>query len=282
MSECTSTIIDDISKDIFKCRECDFFKDGTLKTEKFFPDIPMFNSGGNGQKAFVIGINPSFNDSTYETTWKNDLYTAVDYYDYKERLSKLENPILKYQSELARTFRSINSHLNIYPELTTYVAEFTLKNIYKYVFWSNLSFCSSQTPYSRIIDDNTVTCRVFEEEIPNCLEKGYLARYIKALEPEFLLLFTLSAKGYYYWKHIVKKLFPSGDAEITGQFIEKYSAHKRKATPVEIEIIAAKVKAYGKIVNILFFPHPNYQFTSENKAHVLEKVCEWFKQDLVN
>lgn len=279
MERNVNTVIDDISKDIFKCRECDFFKEINEESSPFCPDV-TYHSYEFSPKAFVIGINPSFNDDEYIRSWKSELYSANDYLKFKSNLQKYVFPIIGYQRGVSDVFKKINNELNLYPELKGVDDGLFVQNIYKYVFWANLSFCSSQNPYSRIIDRKEISCRVFEEEIPNCLEKHFLARYIAKLQPEFIMLFTIGAKGYFYWKHILKKLFADiAEWKITEQMVKKYEAHKRKGVSVDIEIVAAKVNAYGKRVNILFFPHPNYQFTNENKDKVINDVGTWFRED---
>lgn len=145
--------LEEINKRIFECKKCDFHRE--LENFSYRPDAPILEYVPDQQpdyKAISIGINPAWDDEKYTRPECQSIYKETDYLNYKKRL--LEKASLTsgtqrdpYRVGLTKTFNVVNELLNIYPD-----RNILPEHIYKYLFWANLSFCNSQSPFLRVFN----------------------------------------------------------------------------------------------------------------------------------
>lgn len=240
------------------------------------PDAPL----GYGEEhihcsVMAVGINPGWDDEAYKKDWKEQIYSEPDIEKYKDRFASMWKKLKEekkigrqpYRDSIYYTFEKINEELRIYE------AKIEKERIFDYVFWANLSFCSSQKVDKRVIGGKEFEgWNVFNEEIPNCLDKGYLRRIIEAIEPKLIMFLGADLEKYF------EKIFNIANRDEILYFPRRrFPAHKRGDKTVETTIIACKLKIGEKDTSVLFLPHPNYRFKKEYKKAALEEVCKWLK-----
>jgi uracil-DNA glycosylase len=270
--------LNDISRKLWQCRECSFHE--RLKGIPYKPEILSFkNDNDNEYKVLSVGINSGWDDNQYKDYWEA-VYTENDFEEYKklitktwDQIRKAKNPVQHYRDGIFKYFDIINKKLHIYDEGLV-----TKDNFYDYIFWSNLSFCCSQNIYTRKFDGKDIGCDVYNEEIPNCLSKGYLRDVIKLLNPKLIMFFGYEAVNFFNFMKIFDTV-KSTDVKVYDK--TRFKAHERdvKTGKISIDttIIACKIHTDDKKTSILFLPHPNYRFTDDNKTEALGKVCDWLK-----
>ena len=278
MQKDTFNQLDNICKEITDCRACSFHRQLTAKGFPYKPDAPFFfTEDSNEYRVITIGINPGWNNESYTKTWK-DVYREIDYQKYKARMIEIVNQQIRgsagrqpYRDSLFYTFMTINEHLKIYDG-----KDIRKDNLYDYIFWSNLSFCSSSSVEQRQFEGQSIACNVVNEEIPNCLRKGHLKRLIKIIDPRLILFFGYDALNFYHFHEI----FDVATSDIKVYDRKQFPAHMRKEATVSATIVACKIKAAGvpDPISVIFLPHPNYRFSAEYKEAALAEVCTWLAQ----
>lgn len=261
--------------EILKCDKCSFHQQLKKWDIPYRPDAPLgYELYSEDCKVIAIGINPGWVDKSY-TLWK-EIYAEQDIQIYKTKFTakweefKKNNQIGRqpYRDGIYYTFEKINAELGIYEE------KIGKDRIFDYVFWSNLSFCSSQNVWQRKFDGKEISCNVLNEEIPNCLSNGYLNKIIEAIEPKLIMFFGYEAINFFHFT----KIFDIKRWDVIVNYPKtQFPAHKRGDKSVQATIIACKLKANDKVMSVLFLPHPNYRFNSEYKAKALKEVCDWLK-----
>jgi len=273
MKKETVDTLDKIAYELFNCTACSFHKELQDKDLPYKPEAPLdYDQNSNDYKVLSVGINPGWpnKDKQYYSSLK-EIYKLRDFNAYKsacinwwqERKQYGRQP---YRDQLYHSFCTINSLLNIYS------GPIKREEIYNYVFWSNLSWCNSQNPTKRIFDGNTISCRVSEEETPECLKKEYLKRIIEAIEPELVIFFGFEALRFYYFSKIFGFNWESIDHYPKTQFV----AHKRGSKDAYTTIVTAKLKTKKKKTSIIFLPH-SCRWEKDNKEKALKEVCGWLK-----
>jgi hypothetical protein len=135
-----------IAGEILMCKECSFHRQLLDMDIPYRPDAPLgYTQNSTDYQVVAVGINPGWNDEIYRSLWK-EIYREKDLEAYKfkyfELLTKLKEGNQEgrqpYRDSIYYTFEKINAELGIY--------ENTIKreDIFDYIFYSNLSFCSSQ------------------------------------------------------------------------------------------------------------------------------------------
>jgi len=271
----TSGQLNNICKEISDCKACSFHKDLERLELPFRPDAPFdgLMSPREHFKVMTIGINPGWNESAYPA-WR-EIYAEQDYEQYKARViesytkTRQENRGRQpYRDSVYYTFMEINSVLNIYPP-----AEIKRLGIFDTLFWANLSFCSSSSTSGRTINGQQVPLNLAGEEIPKCLEKGYLKKLMQILVPELVIFFGYDALNFFHFR----KIFDINSFDDVEMYQKtRYPSQKRKGKSIETTIIACKIAVgNGKRLSVLFLPHPSYRFSSEEKHAALKEVSNW-------
>jgi uracil-DNA glycosylase len=273
--------IEAINKRIFECRKCDFHKELKEKEIAYYPDAPVENFENRNINIITVGINSTWNDNAWDS-WK-ECYKLKDYEKYKEYCMERykKDPDSKYSKSYSRGIASatkeINKHLNIVPG--NYFKEIKEAEIFnEYVLWQNLSFCNSNSPNDseRKIGGKPVPCRVYSEEIPNCLEKEYLKDVISIINPELVVFFAIEVLDYIYYKKLIKLLFYLDNHDEINDFggVKSFMRNKTSST----RGLACKINN-KKNTKILFLPHPScYRYMKKEKLiKMIEILCEKLK-----
>lgn len=271
--------LNNVVDEILKCDKCSFRDQLKKMGIPYRPDAPLgYGEEQNHCSVMAVGINPGWDDEAYKKDWKEQIYSEPDIEKYKDRFASMWKKLKEekkigrqpYRDSIYYTFEKINEELRIYE------AKIEKERIFDYVFWANLSFCSSQNVWQRKFDGEVIKCDVFNEEIPNCLNKGYLRRIIEAIEPRLVIFFGYEAAKYIYFTKIfdIKKWDAIVDYPKT-----QFSAHKRGDKDVKMTIIASKLKINDKEMSVLFLPHPNYRWNSTYKEDALKEICLWLKNN---
>ena len=256
--------LNDINRRIYNCKECSFHKE--LVGRPFRPDLPQFYEASD-YKVMVVGINPSWDGSNYNERWRN-LYEK-SYEAFKAEFTIDENEDNNvYKFRLTHTFNQINEHLSI-----VHHQSINPQEIYKHIFWSNLSFCCSKNTKLRFIGRDAVKCNVYGEEINKCINQGYLKEIISTINPELIIFFGSSEKGI---ARFLSKLF-SVSMNGKNTFMKKYTAFRRNGKNIEREFIAVRIE--NSNCKIISMPHPSYPFCAENKIRAIEELCDFLKTD---
>ena len=274
-----------LNEKIFNCKQCDFHNELAAKGIKYRPELIFLRS--NNYQVISIGLNPGWKDSESHE-WEKRLYSKDNFSDYSSEIKKMTEEKGEYSWPYARglteVFNYINDNLNIYSTHNIKAVD-----IYKYVLWSNLAFCNSnKVDIRNPFFGQDISCRTFSEEIPNCLDEGYLNNIIKIIKPQMILFFGVSITDYMYYKRLIGKLLKLKSYNSIHTFENSnngkkaFEAHTRNNKKVNVNIYAGKIDGYqfegGNLMDIkfLFFPHPNFQFTYENKRKALDTICKWF------
>lgn len=279
----------EINKRILECRECTFHQDISKQNLSYRPDAPCFepNKLKDAQfKVLSVGLNPGWSEiqnamerkTTYQELYKMPIASDDDYEKYVWKLSKMWDDMPKgrqpYKDALAKTLDIINKKMGIYDGITY---DHIKADLYeKYLFWANLSFCNSQNVNERSFwGKKDISCNVLSEEIPNCLDKGFLRDIMNCLKPELVIFFGSSYA--LHPKVIVRKLTGITSDKI---IYEKklVTAHKRKnKNGAEIEV-GVKVEislcdSNETNTKFLFLPHPSYRWISEYREAAIDWAC---------
>lgn len=252
-----------LAKKILECRECSFYEE--LNGLPFHPDLPERYQPTF--RAMVIGINPGFLGEEYSIFQK--YYRSSDTEEIRTLLSDSEkDKIYPYQRGLYKTFSLINEELPVFDG-----NEVTVENIYDYVAWANLSFCASQSTYERKLNDINVPCRVYSEEIHNCLGQGFLSEMIHIVRPRVIVFFANDAFNSIYYKLVLKAIFGLESYKSTKTFERSVPAYQRAGKNINTTIRGAKIPLESSLVKVIMAPHPNYRMTDENRASAIRYVC---------
>lgn len=261
-----------ITDEILNCNICKFHQELASKNLPFRPEAPLRCLEKNQDyKVIVVGINPGWRDEEY-VKWK-EIYSEKNLEEYKKKYKeeikewdKNNNDL--YKQSLIYTFKIINEQLGIYNY------EINNGNIYDYIFWANLSFCNSNNVNERIINGQKIHCDIYDEEIPNCLKKGYLKRIIETIEPELIIFLGKEAQNLGYFV----KIFGNMNYTLFDFYYKtQFPAHKSSGKTKNFKILAGILKKNGRKLYILFLPHPQYQITLQNKEESLIEICNWLK-----
>jgi hypothetical protein len=277
MNQETFDKLDKITNDILECDVCSFHQEmKKLGLPRCWPDATFWNKDSiRNFKVVSIGINPGWEKASEFYTKLKDI---IDVEEYKEKSPIVWKEIVAnegvkhpYMTSLVHTFSVLNEQLKIYEEVNTETIR--QEGVEKYVFFANLSWCGSQHPGERKFYEEEITCKVYEEEIPNCLDKGYLKGIIETIGPELVIFFGSEALKFYYFTKIFDLTkYDSFDHYKKTQFC----AHKRGDKDVYTTIVTAKLKAKEKNTSIIFLPH-SCRWTTENKEMALKEVCGWLQ-----
>ncbi|GBR77454.1 hypothetical protein RDn1_113 [Candidatus Termititenax dinenymphae] len=260
-----------ITKEIFKCKKCTLHQDQIVKKIKYKhnPEFPIPYKDIDEYKTFAVGINPSWNKESEDFLKEYKSGTFEEYIDVRR---KHENNI--HSTQYISGIRSTLQRIGIEIEDNQW--------LWKQVLWANLSFCSSQTPDKRIFldtqaEEKEISCNVFSEEIPNCLDAGYLRRLIGIFKPKLILFFTTEINRLHYTQ-ILKYCFNKEIMEINKKFIEKDVIHSMPINKKNTKVKIAVVKIDKTIC--AFLPHPSRK--KYIKKEKLEKIEEEIKTRIEN
>ncbi len=275
----------DITKRILNCKECIFHEEIKKRGLYYKPDAPGYDPdklAKSNFKVVSIGLNPGWDDKDmmknrdkYEPLYKLNIQTNEDHDHYQKNIYDIyqATPRRKpYQDSLTKTFNLINQTIKIYDKW-----EISSEDIYDYVFWGNLSWCSSQNTYQRTMWENKdITCNVLTEEIPNCLDKGYLKDIISCIEPKIILF--LGSSFPFHPKVITKKVLATQYDSISYDK-KRFVAHTRKQKDneinVSVDISVCHIK--DKNMKVVFMPHPNYRWEDHCREAAIKWICDQIK-----
>jgi hypothetical protein len=293
-AETKESKLDEINEKIFNCNTCKVHDEICLK-----PDFPLpYRRKLSDYKIIAIGINPKLDLSTYQAHLK-ELYKQSDHYIYKSQILKKlhESPDLMekgaYISKLTNIINEINNIIKVYQDDNTVTARQFSKRIssenyiYDYILWANLSWCPSQKPNSRYVKEHPknndyITCNVYSEEIPNCLDKGYLQEIIELVEPELILFLKDNINDIIYhnkpliYESLIAKLLNTDVANIKSEK-EEYPLYDRNGKTYKPLISSFKPK--DSKVKVIALPHPSNPAGKKYKKErecSLAKVCNLF------
>jgi hypothetical protein len=268
--------IEVINERIFECKECDFHTELEEKKIAYRPDAPVENFADRDINIITVGINSTWNDNAW-SNWE-ECYKKETYEEYKEYCLERFKEHAKYSKSYARgvktALNTINEYLNVLPG-----KELNEDNVFEEnVLWQNLSFCNSNSPKDskRKFGDNYVSCHVYTEEIPKCLEEGYLRDVISIIEPELVVFFATRAldlsEGDY--KKTIIDIFDLNNADEIDDFggIKEFPPFER-ADKKEVRIRGLACKIISKKTNILILPHPSYPMNSNFRKDMINKLC---------
>ena len=276
----------EINKRILNCKECIFHEELKNRGLCYKPDAPWYDPDRLARldfKVISIGLNPGWDDNDiinnkdkYEPLYKLNIQTNEDHDHYFKNIYDIyqATPRRKpYQDSLTKTFNLINQSIKLYDN----VGEISSENIYDYLFWGNLSWCNSQTTYQRTMWGNKdIICNVLTEEIPNCLDKGYMKDIITCVEPEMLLFFGSSFP--FHPKVITKKVLDTQYDNISytkKSFVAHTRKQKNKVINVSVDISICLIKE--KNMRVVFMPHPNYRWEDHYREEAIKWICDQIK-----
>lgn len=275
-----------IDKKILQCQECSFHKDLKDKNLYYKPEalcyLPKMLEKADF-KVISIGLNPGWNkwnetirsENEYQILYQMPISSDKEYLDYVKIFNKaLENDKGRGQYEivLGKTLCSINKKINIYNGVSE---KEIIDNLYpRYLFRANLSFCNSKKLNERIFWNKAIKCNVLSEEIPNCLDKGFLKEIVDCLQPELVIFF-----GNYYTltpKNIVERL--SGVASEEIKFNKETFTLYEKKNGKKIQADVSIYYSRKIITKFIFLPHPRCPW----KDNYREKAIKWACSELKN
>ncbi len=271
----------EIASRIYECRECDVHRDAAelLKGLNFKCDPPTNIRVENNYRVVIVGINPHWGDDTKEDY--SEVLSAANYDEFESQLNEYNKrhettgSVGRYQYGITSIFNLFNQQLGILND-----GDVEAKDIYKHVFWANLSFCGSADPYNRKVYEKDLPCRVFSEEIPNCLSKGYLRDIVNIIKPELILVLASSALSYIYYKNALKSIYGKDQLD-EFKFMDKtYPSQTRKGKIIEVTIVSCKADLETNATKVVFFPHPNYRFNGDMKKDAIKEICNWLKKQV--
>jgi hypothetical protein len=267
-----TTEFDQILKRIHECRRCQFW--AAIEREKldYRPEIPDLEPGQTPSdfKVMTFGINPGWAprwEARYEEL--RELYLIQDFGDYRQALRDwLRRQSLgpgPYAVGVAKVVNAFNEHMKLF------VSPIDPSDVWRKVFWSNLSFCASQTPRKRVFGGRTLPCNVPNEEIPNCLDAGFATDLYRMVGPKLVLFFARSITDVVCPSKIVQQIVYGRDIGASVQ-VETFShaAHIRTDGKVaRVQLTVAKVAD----VVFAFLPHPNYPMSDDNRSLAIREIC---------
>lgn len=269
--KCEKNIINQIElivREIALCRDCSFTKENKNFFLPALPSIPKENELKQF-KTMVIGTNPGL-DENYQICMKNLFEEKNGNFDQiKLEYTSCESSTVKsYQRTLTEIVNTIRHYLPLAPQAIVPC------DIYKYVYWANLSFCASKNLCERKLCAQELICRVLDEEIPNCLSHKYLQRFINVMTPLLIILFTYSYSRDY--NTVLQGVF-SNDYHVYGKPYKKpfiaYSTKKGKDIYTTLEIVPIEYNGNNKAY-AFFLPHPRFPF--KNRAQAVSNILSSF------
>lgn len=263
-----------IGREIFQCRKCEFYKE-LDSNENFHPDPPSIPDLEKTHKAMVIGVNPGMDVDQSDPLYIKCMEQQT-FEEYSEQcvISSERGGRNPYRDHVASIFNLLNDEMGIYDD-----KNIRSEDIYNYIFWSNLAFCPSQKIDHRTINGLTIkNFDIFNTEIPNCVEQGFLERLIELKNPEFIIILGIEVLKYYGNdpRPLIKRLVgitEDEEIETYEKFRFPYQVNSGKTTYTSAR--AYKIKRSG--IKVLFFPHPNSQYRGEFRNKVLSELGSWLK-----
>jgi len=269
----------ELNRKIFQCRECDVHKEisSNLKDFHYNPDATVLPDFENcpDYKVISVGINPSWN-KIFDGEDYQLIYRESNFENYINKVltkPKLPGERSRFQERIATVFNILNSMLKIYEK-----KNIESRDIYNYLYWGNLSFCNSQSPRKRVFAGQELNSRVYDEELPNCLEKGFLRDTISLIKPSLVIFFTINATAVISYSQLIKKLFSVADDDILAEQIT-IPAYERAGKAVHTIMIPGRIRTTDTM--FLFFPHPSFPFVTSHRKEALERACAWLEKNKV-
>jgi uracil-DNA glycosylase len=276
--------LENVNKDIYKCDDCEFHKDINKLGIPYRPER-VFYTESSDYKVISIGINPGWGQENIKqyNNGLQDIYRKPNYQDYRHELLEYQKEWGEkhgntkpgsYQIKLTSLFEKLNRRLNIYPH------ESQFSKIYDYVFWCNLSLCSSQSPTERNFDGTkhiNISCNVYNEEIDNCLKREYLKNIIEIIKPSYLLFFGATIMRIREYRSLLMSLLNVHNVDIIAD-IKPVPAYVSKKTMKKIQVTVGGCKIKDRDLRIIFWPHPSFHFKSDFEDDAINDVCEWFNR----
>lgn len=264
---------DELLYDIYRCKRCQFWRAAESEGVDYRPELPDLPSDRppSSFKVLSFGINPGW-APRWEAAYPSlqEIYRIDDFVRYRQALrgwsSTGPSGAGPFDRGVAKMVNQFNSHLalfdgNVEPE-----------DLWRTVFWANLSFCSSQTPYVRRMGGRDLPCNVMNEEIHNCLDAGFASDLYRFIQPRLVLLFVTSVTNVLHPSIIIRKV--SGATADEAQSNVKIFSHpavtRSNGGVTSVSIATARI---GTTLFALL-PHPNYRMTDENRALAISRICE--------
>lgn len=266
--------LNELLKKIYNCRKCKFFEEINENNLTYFtPDIPQYISDYSTLekiKLMVIGINPQMPENFYEKNeigkniykrWIDNGSNTLDFNTYKSIVKKHDFRNNNYAQVLTKIVNILSSKEKGLSNIV-----FTFNNIYEYVYWTNLSFCSSQKLSKRKISNINILCNNHtntfnapENELNKCLKQNYLKNIIEIIKPKIIIIFTNQID----FKTLISKLI-THETEIN-IYKKIYTINTRNTS---------EICAYNHNNNIRFIitPHPKSCYSDASIQEIFKDV----------